>query len=123
MSQSKILFIGQGAIGASLAAWVAEAYPAVFVMGHGASHGALRQSGITTYAFDQPEATRRTIRVAVVERPGDIADVDIVVLAVKNYSLVAVARQARAELGDRPIVVSPATASTISASCRNSSPR
>ena len=54
MSQPKILFIGPGAIGASLAAWVAETYPAVFVMGHGASQAALRQSGITTYAFDQP---------------------------------------------------------------------
>jgi 2-dehydropantoate 2-reductase len=108
VSQPKILFIGPGAIGASLAAWVAETYPAVFVMGHGASQAALRQSGIATYAFDQPETTRRTVRVDVVDRPGDIADVDIVVLAVKNYSLAAVARQVRKELGDRLIVVSPA---------------
>ena len=108
MSQPKILFIGPGAIGASLAAWVAETYPAVFVMGHGASQAALRQSGITTYAFDQPETTRRTVPVDLVDRPGDVADVDIVVLAVKNYSLAAVARQVREELGDRLIVVSPA---------------
>jgi 2-dehydropantoate 2-reductase len=108
VSEAKILFIGPGAIGASLAAWVAEAYPAVFVMGHGASQAALRQSGITTYAFEEPETTRRTVRPAVVDRPGDIADVDIVVLAVKNYDLAAVARQVRDELGDRPIIVSPA---------------
>jgi 2-dehydropantoate 2-reductase len=106
VGEPKILFIGPGAIGASLAAWVAETYPAVFVMGHGASQAALRQSGITTYAFDQPEATRRTVRVAVVDRPGDLADVAIVVLAVKNYSLPAVAQQVRSELGDRPIIVS-----------------
>jgi len=43
VSQPKILFIGPGAIGASLAAWVAEAYPADFVMGHGASQATLRQ--------------------------------------------------------------------------------
>jgi 2-dehydropantoate 2-reductase len=108
VSEPKILFIGPGAIGASLAAWVAEAYPAVFVMGHGASRAALRQNGITTYAFEEPETTRRTVRPAVVDRPGDIADVDIVVLAVKNYDLAAVARQVRDDLGDRPIVVSPA---------------
>jgi 2-dehydropantoate 2-reductase len=108
VSEPKILFIGPGAIGASLAAWVAESYPAVFVMGHGASQAALRRSGITTYAFDQPETPRRTVRVNVVDRPGDIADVDIVALAVKNYSLAEVARQVRAELGDRPIIVSPA---------------
>ena len=108
MSDAKILFIGPGAIGASLAAWVAEAYPAVFVMGHGASQAPLRQGGITTYAFDQPEETRRTVRPAVVDRPGDVADVDIVVLAVKNYDLAAVARDVREALGDRAIIVSPA---------------
>jgi 2-dehydropantoate 2-reductase len=106
VSEPKILFIGPGAIGASVAAWIAETYPSVFVMGHGASQAALRADGITTYAFGQPETTRRTVRVAVVDRPGDIADVDIVALAVKNYSLQVVARQVRAELGDRPIVVS-----------------
>ncbi len=108
MSEPKILFIGPGAIGASVAAWVAEHDPSVFVMGHGASQKALRQSGITTYAFDQPQGTRRTVRVSVVDRPGDVGDVDIVVLAVKNYSLPAVARQVADELGDRPIVVSMA---------------
>jgi 2-dehydropantoate 2-reductase len=108
VSDPKILFIGPGAIGASLAAWVAETYPAVFVMGHGASQAALRQDGITTYAYEEPETTRRTVRPAVVDRPGDVADVDIVVLAVKNYDLAAVARQVREALGDRPIIVSPA---------------
>ena len=108
MSEAKILFIGPGAIGASVAAWVAENYASVFIMGHGETQAALRQSGITTYAFDEPKETRRTVRVATVDRPGEIGDVDIVVLAVKNYSLEAVARQVREELGDRPIVVSMA---------------
>jgi 2-dehydropantoate 2-reductase len=108
VSEPKILFIGPGAIGASVAAWVAEHYPSVFIMGHGESQAALRRTGITTYAFDRPNEMRRTVRVAVVDRLGDIADVDVVVLAVKNYSLEAVARQVREELGDRPIVVSMA---------------
>ena len=46
------------------------------------------------------------MRIAEIDRPGEIGDVDIVVLAVKNYSLEAVARQVRDELGDRPIIVS-----------------
>lgn len=108
MSAAKILFIGPGAIGASLAAWVAENYPATFVMGHSKTQAALRQNGITTYAFDAPNETRRTVHVAAVDRPGDVADAAIVVLAVKNYSLEAVARQVREELGDRPVVVSMA---------------
>jgi len=108
VSEAKILFIGPGAIGASVAAWVAESYPSVWMMGHGETQAALRQNGITTYDFADPERTRRTVRVATIDRPGDIGDIDIVVLAVKNYSLEAVARQVQKELGDRPIIVSMA---------------
>jgi 2-dehydropantoate 2-reductase len=106
MSEPKILFIGPGAIGGSVAAWVAENYPATFVMGHGATLAALRKNGLTTYRFDAPDATRRTVHPAIVDRPAAVADAAIVVLTVKNYSLEAVARQVKDELGDRPIVVS-----------------
>ena len=93
MSDPKILFIGPGAIGASVAAWVAEHYPSVFIMGHGASQAALRQNGITTYAFAAPDQSRRTVHVQTVDRPGDVSDAEIVVLAVKNYDLEDVARR------------------------------
>jgi 2-dehydropantoate 2-reductase len=106
MGEPKILFIGPGAIGASVAAWVADHYRSVFIMGHGATQSALQAHGITTYAFDAPKETRRTVHVPVVDRPRDIADVGVVVLAVKNYGLETVARQVRDELGDRPLVVS-----------------
>jgi 2-dehydropantoate 2-reductase len=89
-----------------VAAWVAENYPATFIMGHGESQAALRANGITTYQFAAPAETRRTVRVGVVDRPGGVADAGIVVLTVKNYSLEAVARQVREDLGDRPIIVS-----------------
>ena len=59
----------------------------------------MRKDGITTYDFAAPAETRRTVRIPTVTRPGDLADVDIVVLAVKNYGLEAVgqagARRAR----------------------------
>ena len=106
MSEPKILFIGAGAIGASVAAWVAESYKSVWIMGRGEAQDALRKDGITTYDFAAPAETRRTVRIPTVTRPGEIADVDIVVLAVKNYGLEAVAKQVRDELGDRPIIVS-----------------
>jgi 2-dehydropantoate 2-reductase len=106
MTEPKILFIGPGAIGGSVAAWVAENYPATFVIGHGATPAALRQNGLTTYRFDAPGVTRRTVRPTIVDHPGAVADAAIVVLAVKNYSLEAVAQQVKDEIGDRPIVVS-----------------
>jgi 2-dehydropantoate 2-reductase len=104
----KVLIIGAGAIGGSVAAWLAESNVAVAVVAHGETLAALRSNGITLYEFAAPEQTRRTVRVPVVARPGDVSDVGIVVLAVKNYSLEAVARQVREELGDRPLIVSMA---------------
>jgi 2-dehydropantoate 2-reductase len=105
----KILFIGAGAIGGSVAAWLAETNAAaVTLVAHGETLAALRAGGITLYEFAAPEQTRRTVRLATAERPGEIGDADIVVLAVKNYSLEAVARQVRDDLGDRPLIVSMA---------------
>ena len=104
----RLLFVGAGAIGACVAAWVAAANENVTVLEVGEIADALRESGITTYEIGNPARTRRTIKVRAVERPRDCSDADIVVLAVKNYSLAEVARQVREELGDRPIVVSMA---------------
>jgi ketopantoate reductase len=59
VSDPKILFVGPGAIGASLAAWLAETYPAVFIMGHGESQAALRQNGITIYTLPPARSSRR----------------------------------------------------------------
>ena len=108
MSEPKILFIGAGAIGASVAAWVAESYKPVWIMGRGDAQDALRKDGITIYDFAAPAATRRTVRIPTIARPGELGDADIVVLGVKNYGLEAVANQVRDELGDRPIIVSMA---------------
>ena len=108
MSEAKVLFIGAGAIGASVTAWLTESGGSVWVMDVGETLAALRTGGITTYQFSAPERTRRTVHVRTIDRPGYLPDVDIVVLAVKNYSLGAVARQVRDELGDRPIIVSMA---------------
>jgi len=108
VSEPKILFIGAGAIGASVAAWVAESYKPVWIMGRGDAQEALRKDGITIYDFAAPAATRRTVRIPTIARPGELGDADIVVLGVKNYGLEAVANQVRDELGDRPIIVSMA---------------
>ena len=106
MSDAKILFVGPGAVGASLAAWVAESYGLVWITGRGDSQAALRAGGITTYQFAAPQQTRRTVHVQTIDDLGRIADADIVVLAVKNYSLEAVARHVQQQMDDRPLIVS-----------------
>lgn len=104
----KILFVGAGAIGASVAAWVAAHHDGVYALDVGDVQAALKAGGISTYQTDAPSTTRHTVRVRVIERLSDLPDVDVVVLSVKNYSLAAVAQQVRDQLGDRPIIVSMA---------------
>lgn len=106
MSGDKILFVGAGAIGAAVAAWVAGRHDEVYVTDVGDVLAALKTTGITTYRLDAPAATRRTVHVRTVEGAADLPDADIVVLAVKNFSLEAVAREVHARLGDRPVIVS-----------------
>lgn len=104
----KILLIGAGAIGASVAAWLSEAQANIWVCDIGENLIALKKGGITTYQTDAAETTRRTTQVNTVERFADLPDADIVLLAVKNYNLATVAAELRAQFGDRPIIVSMA---------------
>ncbi len=109
MSSARVLVIGAGAVGTSIAAWLAESRGAAVQMSaRGETLAALRANGIRIYQFSDPEESRRAVRVAIVDRPADAAPVDILLVAVKNYGLEAVARQVKEELGDQPIIVSMA---------------
>lgn len=105
---TKVLVVGAGAIGASVAAWVAAQHREIYVTDVGQVQAALKAGAITTYQTDAPDATRRTVRVQTIDRLAEVPDVDVVMLAVKNYNLAAVAQQVREQLGDRPIIVSMA---------------
>ena len=108
MSDPKILFVGAGAIGAAVAAWVAEHYAEVYIQDIGEIQIALEANGITTYQTDAPSTSRRTTPIRTLKHLADTRQIDIVVLAVKNYSLDAAAQQVHAQFGDRPIIVSMA---------------
>ena len=105
-SEPKVLIVGAGAIGASLAAWLAPFHHELFITDVAEVRDALKTRGITAYQIDDPVKTCGTVHVRVVDRLEDLADADIVVLAVKNYSLATVARQIHEQYGDRPIIVS-----------------
>lgn len=108
MNNPKILFVGAGAIGAAVASWVAEHYTEVYIHDIGEVQAALEASGITTYQIDAPSTSRRTTPIHTLKHLADPRQIDIVVLAVKNYSLDAAARQVHAQFGDGPIIVSMA---------------
>jgi len=102
----KVLFIGAGAIGAAVAAWTAPHYEELYVMDTGAIQDALKSEGITIYQTDRAEATRETVKVRTIDSLGELPDVDIIVLGVKNYSLPKMAETLVSAFGDRPLIVS-----------------
>ena len=106
MSKAQVLLVGVGAIGATVAAWLAGEGIDVIVMDVGETADAVRKTGITVYEIGSPESTRKTVRVPVVGRPGECPDVDLVLLAVKNYSLSDVAQRVFEDLGSGKIIVS-----------------
>ena len=62
----KVLFIGAGAIGAAVAAWIAPRYEQLYVMDTGDVQDALKSGGITVYQTDRPDRTSATVRVKTV---------------------------------------------------------
>jgi 2-dehydropantoate 2-reductase len=102
----KVLMVGAGAIGASVAAWVAPHHSNFFIMDIGAVQNVLKTTGATVYQADKPELTRQTVRIKTIDKIDELPDVDIIILAVKNYSLPAIAEMLKKTVGDRPVIVS-----------------
>lgn len=107
-SEKKILFLGAGAIGASVAAWIAPHYNEIYIIDQGEVQKKLKTEGITVYQTGQPEKTRKTVHIKTINKLTDLPDVDIVVLAVKNYSLKKIAEKVKAAYGNKPVIVSMA---------------
>ncbi|MBP7586250.1 MAG: 2-dehydropantoate 2-reductase, partial [Spirochaetes bacterium] len=100
----RILFFGAGAIGGSVAAWVASGYKEVHVHARGDIMRAVRGKGITTFPGDDRSASR-AVKVKTLDTLDGVRDFDVIALAVKTYSLDAVAAEIRKHAGDRPIII------------------
>lgn len=99
-----VLVFGAGAVGCSVGGWLAQVGASVTFLARGAAAEALRVRGLTLYRAGAP-AERWTFPVPVVASLGEGPRPDIVVLAVKNYSLESAARQVYEVLGDAAVVV------------------
>ncbi len=53
----KVLILGAGAIGATIAAWTAPHHAELYVTDVGETLDALKTGGITVYKSDKPEST------------------------------------------------------------------
>jgi 2-dehydropantoate 2-reductase len=100
----KIVLVGTGVIGGTVAGWVAPHHDRLYVLDQGATAQALRRRGLTIYPGDRPEC-RTTVQVKVIDDIAEVPDADVVLMGVKNYNLDAVASLVKDRLGDRPLVI------------------
>jgi 2-dehydropantoate 2-reductase len=102
----KLLIFGAGPVGATVGGWIAAAgHPQVYFLDQGAVAEGMKQHGLTLYQGGAESTTTQSIQAHVIDRLADCCDADVVVLAVKNYSLDTVAGLVKAACGDRPIIV------------------
>jgi len=105
---TKIVFFGAGAIGASVGAWLIPYHSNTWFVDQGAVKDAMKSDGITVYQGDSKKSTMISHPVNVIEDISELKDADIIFLGVKNYSLAAVAKMIKEITGDHPLIVSMA---------------
>lgn len=99
------MVVGAGAIGSSVAGWIAPHYDGCFLLARGESAAAIKNRGLKFYLKGE-EATAVPVPIKVIESLDDISPPDIIVVTVKNYDLDTTARTLRGHLEARqPIVV------------------
>lgn len=103
----RVAVVGAGAIGSTLAGWVAPHYGNLFLLARGESAAVIRDKGIRLYLKGQ-RATAVPIPIKVIGSLGEIQPTppEMLVIAVKNYDLDATAQVMRDQLGSHePIIV------------------
>jgi len=104
-----VAIIGLGAIGSTIASWLYTQYSNLWLVSRGETKEALRKNGLTSYKFDDPENTQLHSMVTLLENLEDLADMDMIITCVKNYSLENVAKMIKENVGENePVIVSMA---------------
>ncbi len=99
----RIVIYGAGGIGATLGGWLTQGYDNVYLLARGENAKVLKNNGLILYKGDNnnPEP----ISVKIIEDLNELANIDVVVIVVKNYDLEEVAMDISKKLGDKPIIV------------------
>ncbi len=99
-----IVFFGAGAVGASIGAWVTAKNENIYFLDVGDVADRLEENGITHYQGDKKHE-KKTINVNVIRHLSEIKTPDIIAIAVKNYSLDAVSKLIKDQVGDKPVII------------------
>ncbi len=104
MDNKKVLVFGAGAIGGVFGAWIAEKYNHVYFYDLPAVTESLDKNGITSYLQDHKK-NGVNIKVKTISDLAELPNPDVIILAVKNYSLDKVSCIIRDKVKGEPIVV------------------
>ncbi len=99
-----IVFLGAGAVGASVGAWVAANHKNTYFLDVGEVADALEKNGITSYLGGEKDKAEN-VKVNVIRDLSDIPTPDVIAVAVKNYSLDSVSKMIRDKVGDKPVII------------------
>ena len=100
----KVVIIGAGAIGGCLGGWLSEVYDDVYLIDQGEVAKNLKEKGLVLYQLGM-ENEKKKIPVKVANRLSDIESPDVIAIAVKNYSLEAVAQSVKSEMSGSPVIL------------------
>ena len=108
MSEStpKMVIFGAGPVGATVGGWIAASgYPEIYFLDQGAVAEGMKAKGLTLYQGGAESTTTEHVDAKVIAHLSECPDAEIVVLAVKNYSLDTVSVIVKETLGDGPVIV------------------
>jgi len=100
----KVVIIGAGAIGGCLGGWLSEVYGDIYLLDRGEVAKNLKEKGLTLYKQGEKN-DKKKIPVKLIDKLSDVNDIDIIAIAVKNYSLEAVARTIKEQVKGDPIIL------------------
>lgn len=99
-----VMVFGAGAVGATVGGWLAEHHDRVWFVDLPPVADKLAADGLTLYLGGERERARKA-RVKAISKLADAPRPDLLIVAVKTYSLERVCSMLRSELGDEPVVL------------------
>jgi len=103
--KSRVVVVGAGAIGSSIAGWIAPQCENLSLLARGDTLETLKNRGLKFYLKGE-RLTTAALPVRAIGSLSEIALPDVIVITVKSYDLDTVSHDLRAHLGDHePIVV------------------
>ena len=100
----KILIIGAGAVGSTIANWIAPHHDELYVLDQGETLDTIKKNGVSAY-LQNNEDKKENVTVKTISDLKDIETPDYIFLCVKNYSLATLAKLITESYGNNPVIV------------------